>query len=387
VRVRETLATSRGLGHRGPGAWLKAIFPQIYPQIRLPIYAVLTYSLSAVDVAIVLAPGNPPPLAVQAARWFADYDLALYRPAAAAATLQLALTVAGIALWRLAEAGIARVGRAWIERGSRGAVSSPALAAAASMAVVAGAAGLASLAAMLAWSFAATWRFPHAMPERWTLATWAAHGERVAPALLSTLSIGLLSTALALALGLACLENEQRRGIRPGRRALWLVYAPLLVPQIAFLFGVQTVLVRLDLDGTLAAVAWTHLVFVLPYVFLSLADPWRSLDPRYAGAAAALGASPGRIFWTVKAPMLLAPILAAFAVGFAVSVGQYLATLFPGAGRIATLTTDAVTLAGGADRRIIGVYAVLQAALPLAVYVLALVLPRALYRHRRGLAP
>ena len=51
---------------------------------------------------------------------------------------------------------------------------------------------------------------------------------------------------------------------RPG---VWLLYAPLLVPQIAFLFGVQIALVRLELDGTLLAVAWTHLVFVLPSPF------------------------------------------------------------------------------------------------------------------------
>ena len=40
------------------------------------------------------------------------------------------------------------------------------------------------------------------------------------------------------------------------------------------------------------------------------------------------------------------------------SVGQYLPTLFAGNGRVATLTTEAVTLAAGADRRVIGVYAV-----------------------------
>ena len=171
----------------------------------------------------------------------------------------------------------------------------------------------------------------------------------------------------------------------PSRRALWVLYTPLLIPQIAFLFGVQVALVRLRLDGTLLAVVWTHLVFVLPYAFLSLADPFRALDPRYAASASALGASPARVFFTLKLPMLLRPVLIAVAVGFAVSVGQYLATLFPGAGRIATLTTEAVTLAGGSDRRVIGVYAVLQAVLPLVVYGAALLLPLLAFRRRRGL--
>jgi len=180
---------------------------------------------------------------------------------------------------------------------------------------------------------------------------------------------------VALVLVLACLENEARQARRPGRRVLWLVYAPLLVPQIAFLFGAQVLLVRLAWDGTLAAVVWAHLVFVLPYLFLSLADPWRALDPRYARAAAGLGASPWRIFFRIKLPLLSRSILTACAVAFAVSVGLYLPTLFAGNGRVATLTTEAVTLAAGADRRVIGAYAMLQAAIPLAAYLAAVAVP------------
>ena len=80
------------------------------------------------------------------------------------------------------------------------------------------------------------------------------------------------------------------------------------------------------------------------------------------------------------------PLLLSVAVAFAVSVGQYLPTLFAGAGRVATLTTEAVTLASGADRRVIGTWALLQAAFPLAVYLMAAALPRWLYRHRQGMA-
>jgi putative thiamine transport system permease protein len=61
-------------------------------------------------------------------------------------------------------------------------------------------------------------------------------------------------------------------------------------------------------------------------------------------------------------------------VGFAVSVAQYLPTLFAGAGRFATLTTEAVALAGGADRRVLGVYAFLQALLPLMAFAAVLAL-------------
>ena len=83
--------------------------------------------------------------------------------------------------------------------------------------------------------------------------------------------------------------------------------------------------------------------------------------------------------------MLLRPALVALAVGFAISVGLYLPTVFAGGGRFATLTTEAVSLAAGADRRVIGVYALLQLLLPFIGFSLALAVPAWLYRDRRAL--
>src|SRR4029453_2168347 len=100
--------------------------------------------------------------------------------------------------------------------------------------------------------------------------------------------------------------------------------------------------------------------------------------------AAALGAPPSRVLFAVKLPILLRPVLIACAVAFAVSVGQYLPTLFAGNGRGATLTTEAVTLAAGADRRVIGAYALVQALFPFAAYLAAVALPILVFRHRRA---
>ena len=134
-----------------------------------------------------------------------------------------------------------------------------------------------------------------------------------------------------------------------------------------------------------AAVIAAHLVFVLPYVFLSLADPWRAWDARHSTVARALGASRDRVLWAVRLPMLLRPVLTAAAVGFAVSVGQYLPTLLVGGGRVQTLTTEAVALVSGGDRRAIGVYALAQTLAALAPFALAILLPRLFWRHRRGM--
>lgn len=374
LEVKESLAVARSLGYGPAAAWLKAVMPRIYPQIRLPIYAIIAYSFSTVDMAMILAPATPPPLAPLLIRWFNDPELLTRFAAAAGATLQLAVVVVAILLWRVGEVLARRAGRVWIASGSRrGPLAAGHVAKVTLVALVALAAS--GVAANILWSFAARWRYPAVLPSEWTTATWMGHGPNLLHVLWMTTSTALAATLAALALTLGCLENEQRRGLHPSSRGLWLIYAPLLVPQISFLFGLQVLLVRLGLDGTWLGLVWSHLLFVLPYVFLSLADPFRSLDERYVRSALCLGAPPDRAFWRIKLPMLRRPVLLSVAIGMAVSIGQYLPTLFAGAGRFSTLTTEAVGLAVGADRRVIGVYALAQTLLPMLPFWLALAVP------------
>lgn len=377
VRADQALTSARCMGYGPVAAWTKTVLPLVWPQIRLPVYAVLAFSLSVVDMALVLGPGTPPTLAVLILRWFNDPDLSLRFQAAAAACVQVALVAAAIGLFRSGELAAARLLRGWAVSGRRGGPASGARAAAlAALAALATATG-GALAALLAWSVAARWRFPDALPSSWGLDRWAAALPGLAGPIMNTVAAAALSTALALALVLGCLEHERRSGRgRPTSRALWLLYAPLLVPQIGFLFGVQVLLVLVGLDGTWPALAWSHLLFVLPYVFLALADPYRALDERYARSARCLGASPGRVFRTITLPLLARPIAVAAAVGMSVSVAQYLPTVFAGAGRLPTVTTEAVALAGGGDRRALAVVAVVQMLLPLLGFAAALMAGR-----------
>ena len=127
--ARHSLTVARSLGYGPAAAWLKAVLPRIYPQIRLPIYAVLAFSLSVVDMAIILAPATPPPLAPLLLRWFNDPDLSQRFMAAAGATLQLLIVLGAILAWRLTELLIARLCRIWIAGGARGGAGPRSLAA------------------------------------------------------------------------------------------------------------------------------------------------------------------------------------------------------------------------------------------------------------------
>jgi putative thiamine transport system permease protein len=379
------LVSARMLGYRPTTAWLKVVLPQLYPQLRLPIYAVLAFSLSVVDMGLILGPSAPPALAPLLLAWFNDASLASLFPAAAGAVLQAVLAAAAILLWRLGEIAVARLSRSWLAGGGRGgggvAVKTIGFAAACSLLLIV----VFAIAGLGLWSFAWRWSFPAVLPESWTLGNWAAASLGLGAVLETSLLLGLASTAIALALSLGCLENERRHGLHPTARVLWLIYLPLLVPQISFLFGTAALDAWLGIDGTLLALIWSHLLFVLPYVFLMLADPYRGLDERYARTGFCLGAGRARVFFGLTLPLLLRPILAAAAVGFSVSLSLYLPTLFAGAGRFETLATEAVALATGGDRRLAGVFGFLQAALPLAGFAVALLLPTYVYRNRRGL--
>ncbi|MDP1668994.1 ABC transporter permease [Phaeovulum sp.] len=384
--VAQHMAAGRALGYGRGVVWIKLIVPQMWPLIRLPVLIVLAFALSVVDVAILLGPSNPPTLAVAVTRWFTAPDTRLILPASAAASLQAVLVAAAIGLAWLAQRLAARLGRWWLRRGGRGVSAEPWLMVASGGTLALMALGFAALVALALWSVAWRWPFPAGLPESWSLALWANPSGGWAKAAAETALIGAASTALALALAIAWLEGEDRARRGTARWAGALIVLPLLVPQIGFLYGLNVVFLRAGLRPGHGTVIWAHLLFVFPYVMIALAAPWRALDRRLLHTAAALGAPPLRRLVSVKLPVLLAPILTAAAIGFGVSVAQYLPTLFLGAGRIATLTTEAVTLASGSDRRVVGAYAVLQAALPFAAYATALLLPSALHRNRLGLS-
>jgi len=374
------------LGYGQTAAWAYGVLPAVYRQIRLPVYAVLAYSMTAVEMALILGPTLPHSLAVQITLWMMDPSLAQRGTAAAAALLQLGLVGAALLGWRGCEMVARRLLTCLATAGARGAqldaVLRPAAAVLAGLVVAAVGLGLAGLAV---WSLAGLWSFPDAWPDTLTLKTWTRAAPDLAEAGGMTLTLAMLATLVAVTLTLACLEAEARHGLRPTSRALWLLYLPLIVPQVAFLPGLQFLALVTAIEGTPLAVAAAHLVFVLPYVFLSLAPPYRAWDTRIATAAAALGAGPERIFWQLRLPMLLRPVLTAAAVGIAVSVGQYLPTLLIGGGRVVTLTTEAVALSSGGNRRIIGTYAILQMALPALAFAAAVALPALAFRHRRGM--
>ena len=379
---------ARSLGYRPTIAWLKTVAPSLYPLIRLPVYAVIAYASSVVDVGLILGPTLPPTLSVSILGWYQDPSLTRRFMAAAGALLQLGVTLAALACWWGLEHLARRMWQRWIMSGSRAAGETLLRLAGKASILLSTLLAFAGLGSIALYPVAGFWHFPEVLPQGFTLQHWLRAWPNLGGPLATTLSIAFGATLVASLLALALLENEQRQGQAATSLSgsmLGLIYLPLIVPQIAFLFGLVMVVERLGIRPQLGLVLFGHVLFVLPYVLLSLAEAYRRLDPRWVQLARSLRASQGAAFWRVRLPLLLAPLLTAMAVGLAVSISQYLPTLLLGAGRVATVTTEAVSLAAGGNRRLIGVWALVQACLPLVGFIIALSLPRLLWARRRGM--
>jgi len=384
LQPRQRVEVARTLGYQPTIAWLKAVAPCLYPLVRLPVIAVIVFASATVDVALILGPTLPPTLSVRILSWFNDPDLNLRFVAAAGALLQLATSVFAIGIWLALEKLFARLRGYWLEGGNRasgealalaiGRVAMPVV-----LLIVAG-----SLLALVINSFAGPWRFPEALPSDWTLQHWLSSLGDLSSPLLNTIVISISSTLLALALVIATLESEQHSGNQKSM-ALGMLYLPLLVPQLVFLFGIIVMTEIAGWQANISLVIFGHLLFVLPYVFLSLSEAYRQLDPRWTQVAATLGASKFKAFCRVRVPLLLAPCLTAIAIGMAISISLFLPTQLLGAGRITTVTTEAIALTSGASRNLISVWAIVQLSLPMLGFMAALFIPKLVWRNRSGM--
>ncbi len=366
AHLRQALLSGQAMGYAAASVWWRVLWPQLLPRLALPLLAVWAYGASVVDMALVLGPTNPPTLGQLAWSWLLDADAAVNAQGAAAALL-----LAGVvSLGALLAAGGARLLRPWVRaRQVRGDRPAPRRAARGVAPLVAGAALLYGVAlTLLAFvSMASVWRFPALWPQALSFEAWAMVAGSL-PVLVRTAGLALTAAASGVLLAVAWMETTPAHW---DERAAPLVFATMLVPGVLLVAGLYQLTLLLRLDGSLTGLWLAHGLFTAPYALVALAPAYRGFDARYEQTARALGRSRAAFLVRIKWPMLLAPLAAAFAVGFAVSVAQYLSTQFVGAGRHATVTTEALTLASGGQRTLLAAYALLQAVLPALVFAAA----------------
>ena len=377
LQLRGWLASSRTLGYNDGAIWWRVLWPLLLPRLAWPLLAVLAYGLTVVDLALIVGPASPPTLAVIAWQSLQDGDAPRNAEGAAMALLLGGVLLLCVLMFVLIASALRRVWHARATSGQRTPLmrSKGTLAHSVFWSLLALYAVVVLLLAVS--SFTGVWTFPSLLPQSWTDGAWQQVRTSLGTVGLSA-ALGIFATLAALTLVLLWFEATPPSW---DQRAMPLVLAPLVVPSLLLMVGLYTLALPLRLDGSVTGLAWVHTLVALPYVFVALAPAWRHFDARYEHTALALGRSRAAFWWRVKAPMLAAPMAAALAVGFAVSVAQYLPTQFIGAGRHATVTTEAVTLASGGQRHTAAAFALLQALLPAIGFALAALMAQRAHRR------
>ena len=366
--LRQQIWVARSMGLSSPQIAWQVLWPVLVPTLAWPLGAVVAYGLTVVDMAVVLGPGTPPVLGVLAWQWLLDASPTLQAQGAAAVWLLVgtwvAVMLALLGVWRVAGFMRRHALARGLPRRPPGGIGRlrPQVAVRAGVALWQGL-YLVCVLVLAGVSVAGVWRFPDLRPELLTLSAW----EQVwasAPLVSRTALLAAGASSAALLLVVAWLEAL------PARVDAWAtpwIYASMVLPSLLLSAGFYTVALQLGLDGQPAGLWWVHLMFVAPYVWVALAPAYRAYDDRLRLTARTLGRGAWAHLVRVKWPVLRAPLASAFAIGFAVSVAQYLPTQFVGAGRLGTVTTEALTLAAGGQRHLSAAFAALQMVLPAIV--------------------
>jgi len=385
-RWQAEYALAQTLGRTPAQAFAQIIWPQLAPRLRWPLLAVLAYGLTVVDMALIIGPASPPTLAVLAWQWLSDADLLTQsQGVAAAGWLTGTVLVAGVLMVVVLQALAAM--RTFAIRGKR--PRSQAADRRGSLPPKAPSWALhfcrrlplppnvmwttilttyaAVWFALTVGSVSGVWPFPQVWPELWTLSAWQQVASS-AHTVWTTLGLGVASASVCLLWSVAWLELAPRRW-QQAMQPLFLL--PLVLPSVLWVVGLYSLALHTRLEGQWLGLSLAHAVMVLPYVLLALVPAYQAVDSRQAALVASLGHGRWVYLWRVKWPLLKRAIASAWAVGFAVSVAQYLPTLYVGAGRFVTVTTEAVTLAAGAQRSLMSAYAALQMLLPILAFALA----------------
>ncbi|WP_189890105.1 ABC transporter permease [Streptomyces xantholiticus] len=154
----------------------------------------------------------------------------------------------------------------------------------------------------------------------------------VAPieAVWNSLQYALAATAIALAVGGPAAAALTRRAGRLVRGFDALLMLPLGVSAVTVGFGFLITLDEppLDLRASWILVPLAQALVGVPFVVRTMLPVLRAVDERLREAAAVLGASPLRAWREVDLPLVRRALLVAAGFAFAVSLGEFGATVF-----------------------------------------------------------
>jgi putative thiamine transport system permease protein len=370
LKFRQQAKVAQSLGHGSGSIWLRVFLPQLLPVLAWPLLVVFSYAATVVDLSLAIGPTQPSTLS--AIIW-ADLNsadpLENARGAAGAFALTGAIILLSAVVFTAAKASNTLARRFYTAGPS--AMQMPVVASRQIWRVIQ-VFNILLLACLVFLSLARAWPFPDLWLRQFDAASWHAILQNPS-ALMTSLTLALATPLSALMLLLLWFETQSQNR---DRFILAFALLALALPSLVTGLGQYQLLLKLGLSGTSLGLYLVHLMPVAAYMLLILASPYRGFDERWKATANALQASPWRFLACVKWPLLKPQILAALAIGFAVSFGQYVPAQLAAAGRYSTIPMEAVTLTSGANRPLTAAFALLLGLGPVLVFITASLLSR-----------
>jgi thiamine transport system permease protein len=332
--------TARSLGAGPARAFFDVVAPQVYPAVLTG--AALTFVFTFGTFPIVLALGGFELATVEVFVYRLVRDLS-YAEAAALAIVELVISLGVLLAYLRYEARntvSARGARPLPRKSLLPSAPTPRAvlprAGLAAYAVAVGIFFLAPIASMVLASVtggdgALTLEHYRFLLERQR--TGAAFQVRPWPAIRNSLAFASAATLLALPMGVvvAVLTTRRYRGRKLVDAA---AMAPLAVSGIVvglgllrgLVFGVEVAGWRFAATGAVAIVV-AHAVAGYPFVVRTVAPGLEGLDRSLVESARALGASRARVIRDVELPLVWPAVVAGAAFAFAISIGEFTATV------------------------------------------------------------
>lgn len=323
---------ARVLGAGRFAAWRRVTLPALAPAVAAAALMVFLFTFTSFGIVQILGGPRFATLEVEIYRQTADF---LDLPTAAVLTLlQFAAVLALLALhaWtvRRRESALKLVDAARTARRPRGAGQWALLAST-----------LAVIAVLLVLPLAVLVERSFAGPDGHGLVFYRALGAEagadstftVPPltALWNSLAYALAATAIAVVIGgLAAAALARRGGGRLVRGFDALLMLPLGVSAVTVGFGFLISLDEppLDLRASWWLVPLAQALVGVPFVVRTMLPVLRAVDGRLREAAAVLGAAPWQVWREIDLPLVRRALLIAAGFAFAVSLGEFGATVF-----------------------------------------------------------
>jgi spermidine/putrescine transport system permease protein len=164
----------------------------------------------------------------------------------------------------------------------------------------------------------------------WTFDNWRdPFGDKaLTDAFVESLKIAAISTVIATVLGSLMAIGLARYKFRGSGALNFFLVLPLTTPEIVLGSSLATLFLDWNITRGFNTVVIAHIMFQVSFVALTVRARVRGFDWSLEQAAQDLGATPMRTFWKITFPLILPGILAAALLSFALSLDDFIITLF-----------------------------------------------------------